>query len=40
MAAAAQVHDETKETFDVERIHTWFRNHKCKKKGGDYVTEM
>ena len=25
---------ETKETFDVERIHTWFRNHKKKNKGG------
>jgi hypothetical protein len=26
---------ETKETFDVEKIHTWFRNHKNKKnKGG------
>ncbi len=24
----------TKETFDVERIHTWFRNHKKKNKGG------
>jgi hypothetical protein len=31
------VDDLTKETmdhFDVERIHTWFRNHKSKKKGG------
>ena len=25
---------ETKETFDVERIHTWFRNHKNKNKRG------
>jgi hypothetical protein len=25
---------ETKEHFDVDRIHTWFRNHKSKKKGG------
>ena len=25
---------ETKEHFDVDRIHTWFRNHKNKKKGG------
>ena len=25
---------ETKKHFDVERIHTWFRNHKSKKKGG------
>ena len=22
---------ETKEHFDVDRIHTWFRNHKTKK---------
>ncbi len=25
---------ETKDHFDVDRIHTWFRNHKNKKKGG------
>ena len=31
---AAVFTKETKEDFDVERIHTWFRNHKNKKKGG------
>ena len=31
---AAVFTKETKETFDVERIHTWFRNHKNKNKRG------
>jgi len=28
---------ETKEDVHVDRIHTWFRNHKNKKKGGKRV---
>ena len=31
---AAVFTKETKETFDVEKIHTWFRNHKKKNNGG------
>ena len=30
---------ETKETFDVERIHTWFRNHKSKKRRNSFGYE-
>jgi hypothetical protein len=30
----------TKEHFDVERIHTWFRNHKSEKTGGGEEGEV